>query len=144
VFRLILLAGGAAAFLIIRSLLTTTPDEAEPGSLKPAGAVLPPAKVSEARPASPPPAITHLEFRDKYVTIKPGVKGPVYEVKDKEGKVLLRDASEMDLQASDPALYRLMRTAMGAAGSEAGLVLDARVKAIEPPRGSDSPSTRTR
>jgi hypothetical protein len=135
VVRLLLFAAGIAVFLLIRYFATSAPPEAKPA--------VPPTQAKNSQPATTAPVITRLEFQGKTVTIKTGPRGPVYEVKSKDGKVLAQDLSEKELQARDPQLHKLIQTAIGSATLKDGRVIDARVNAPSQPKPAPRPSDGT-
>jgi len=63
--------------------------------------------------------IGYLEKRDRVITIKSGLKGPVYSVATKDGKVLFEHLSAEQLKAQAPEIHDLIKT---------GLAGDARVR----------------
>ena len=88
----------------------------------------------EARAAAPAanvkapansPVIGYLEGRDRTITIKAGLKGPLYSVKTAQGKVLYENLSSEQLSAQAPELGQFLKTAIaGPPGAKA----DARVR----------------
>lgn len=131
-FRLVLCLGGFATYLVVKQFIAPGSPEAKPANpTRPVPVPVKPGKSAHeqmlATPA-PLPVITHLEMRDKLVTIRAGELGPVYEVKTKDGKVLAANLSETELQAREPQLYELIQTAVGFASKD-GRVVDARWKA---------------
>ena len=54
--------------------------------------------------------IVHLETRSEVTTIMSGRKGRAYTVKPKDGKMLERQISELELRTKFPAIYRLLKT----------------------------------
>jgi hypothetical protein len=92
----------------------TSPHEAQPSVA---------AKV--AKGSADYPVICYLEQRDRTITVKAGLKGPVYCVKAASGKVLYDNLSLEQLSAQAPALGDFLKTAVaGAPGAKA----DARVR----------------
>jgi len=61
------------------------------------------------------PVIGYLEGRDRTITIKAGLKGPVYSVKTADGKVLWENLSQEQLSARLPELGEFIKT--GVAGT---------------------------
>ena len=61
------------------------------------------------------PVIGYLEGRDRTITIKAGLKGPVYSVKTADGKVLCENLSQEQLSARLPELGEFIKT--GVAGT---------------------------
>ncbi len=138
-FRLILCAAGIAAFALLRFYATSAPPETKPAIPKPETRAPKPSTqqpdATVAQSPSPQPVITHLEFRDKQVTIKAGAHGPIYEVRSKDGKLLRENLTPKELQAREPGLYKLIQTAIGSAAPEDGSVMDARIDLKAPHPG---------
>ncbi len=138
-FRLILCAAGVAAFALLRFYATSASPET--------GTAIPKLETPESKPSSQPPnatvapspspqpVITHLEFRDKLVTIKAGAHGPIYEVRSKDGRLLRENLTAKELQAREPGLYKLIQTAIGSAAPKDGSVMDARIDLKAPHPG---------
>ena len=75
------------------------------------------AKKSEASPPSDAPIILKLEQRDRRVTVRSSLRGPLYTVETKQGEVLVRDTQVDELKASNPKLYDTVKDAIaGASG----------------------------
>ncbi len=68
--------------------------------------------------------IGHLQGRDRIVTISRGPKGPVYAIKNKDGKILAAKLNEKELQTKYPAIYNQVK--YGLAGNDATLRKDIR------------------
>ena len=66
--------------------------------------------------------IGYLQTRDRVVTIGRGLKGPVYTIKNKNGKVLAENISERNLKAKFPLIYSQVKD--GLAGNDARLRKD--------------------
>ncbi len=84
------------------------------------------------------PVIVYLEKRDKLVTVKAGANGPVYFVKSKDGRTLMENLTEQELQAKAPEIYQFIKTAMGSSSPKDVKALDARIK----PANQSRPSGR--
>jgi hypothetical protein len=57
------------------------------------------------------PVIGFLEGGGKIIIIKSGPKGPVYSVKDSEGKVLFEDLTTEQLRAQAPEVHQFIKSA---------------------------------
>jgi hypothetical protein len=70
------------------------------------------------------PIIGYIEKRGRTITIKAGPKGPLYSVKNDEGKVLFEDLSAEQLRTQAPELHQFLKTAV-ANSSDKKHVVDA-------------------
>jgi len=88
--------------------------------------------------AAKPSIIGHIATRNVRVTIRNGSKGPVYELRSKDGRTILANELTPDqLHAYDPKLHAIVDRAMAAGKSSDGSYIDAR--AI-PSRDFESPA----
>jgi hypothetical protein len=78
-----------------------------------------------AKAAADFPVIAYIEKRDRTITIKAGVKGPVYSVKNAEGKILFENLFREQLLAQAPELGEYLKTAVA---GMSGAKTDARVR----------------
>ena len=53
--------------------------------------------------------IVHLETRSEVTTVMSGRKGRAYTVKAKDGRMLEKQISELELWTTFPAIYRLLK-----------------------------------
>ena len=62
--------------------------------------------------------IGYIEKRGRTITIKAGPKGPVYSVKNAEGKVLFENLSAEQLRVQAPELHEFIKTAVAGSNSQ--------------------------
>ena len=120
--------GGLA--LVVLTGLALAPENSRQNSKTnaPGPATTPPAVTSTNRQAaSAYPIIGYLEKRGQTITIKAGPKGPVYDVRTAEGKVLFENVSAEQLSAKAPELNEFLKSAV-AGNSGKGVVVDASVR----------------
>ncbi len=87
------------------------------------------AVVSNATAVGEFPVIMYLEKRGQTITVMAGPKGPLYSVKNAEGKTLWENLSAEQLRAKAPELHQFIKTAMAKGPGKSGIVIDARISA---------------
>jgi hypothetical protein len=77
-------------------------------------------KTAQVAPSDPQtsafPVIGYLEARGKTIIIKSGLKGPVYSVKNPQGKLLFENLSVEQLRAKAPEVHEFLKTAIAREG----------------------------
>jgi hypothetical protein len=74
------------------------------------------------------PVIGYLEGRSRIITIKAGLKGPIYSVKTVDGKILCENLSQEQLSARLPEAGEFLKTAVAGSGSKGGVYIDASLR----------------
>jgi hypothetical protein len=81
--------------------------------------------------------IGYLERRDETIIIKSGLRGPVYSVAGKDGKVLFEDLTAEQLKAQAPELHEFLKTSMATGAGTGRVTAD-----IRPQKITDTPRSR--